>query len=98
VVNNAGGVAEGQLLAPLTALPLLLSLRYTAFWYSTDGDYLSEEPLLLRQQLRSAYRWCEGGEPTVGFAAESSAYYAPGPDLSGPCRWFGGRFYWIQRF
>lgn len=44
-----------------TALPLLLSLRYPVYWRGNSGDYIVEEPVLLRRELLHAHRWCQDG-------------------------------------
>lgn len=39
-----------------TALPLLLSLRYQAYWYCNYGDYIDTVALLLRRNVRLELR------------------------------------------
>lgn len=39
-----------------TALPLLLSLRYRAYWYCNYGDYIEESVLLLKRNVHRDLR------------------------------------------
>ena len=39
-----------------TALPLLISLTYRAYWYCNVGDYIEETPIILKRLIHSNIR------------------------------------------
>lgn len=50
-----------------TALPMLLTLTYIAYWRSNCGDYLAEVPLIrIRQRLRETGQRRPALEPCWG--------------------------------